>query len=234
MQRILIADDHDFTRIGLAAVLGAAPGCMVVGEVRDGIAAVAAVERLRPDVLILDNHMPGLDGIEAARQVAGLKSACRIIMLTMSGHEACVRAAFRAGIRAYVLKGNAQAEIFAALDALASGEAYLSPSLGDIDAVTRWLQNSAAEQPREDPLASLTTRERMVFFAALRGLTSKQIAAALSISSRTVETHRENMLAKLGVAKIDKLLPRAIAWGLVELDSEGRIVGEAFDPVQLA
>ena len=215
--RILIADDHDIVRLGLVALLDVVEGKTVVGEVCDGIAAVAAVERLRPDVLILDKHMPRLEGIEAARQVAALKTGCQVVMLTMSGDLPGVRHAFQAGIRAYVLKDNVQTEIFAALDALEAGRVYLSPCLGTGSLVLSARGEGAGNPARGDVLACLTDRERLVFFAVVQGLTSKQIAQELSISPRTVETHRCNMMDKLGVPNKDKLLRLAFKKGLVDL-----------------
>ncbi len=215
--RILIADDHDIVRMGLVALLDVVGGKTVVGEVCDGIAAVAAVERLRPDILILDKHMPRLGGIEAARQVAALKTGCQVVMLTMSGDLPSVRRAFQAGIRAYVLKDNVQTEIFAALDALGSGRVYLSPRLGTGSLVLRARGEGGGMPATEDVLARLTNRERLVFFAVVQGLTSKQIAQELSIGKRTVDTHRKNMMDKLGVPNKDKLLRLAFEKGLVDL-----------------
>lgn len=215
MMKILIADDHDLIRVGLASVLEGALGYKVVGEVCDGLAAIAAVERLRPDVLILDNSMPRVGGIEVARQVAGMGAGCRMLMLSMAAEEACVRAAFRAGIRAYVHKENAQEEIFPALQALEFGRLYLSPHLGDCDSIARWLEEPDEVKAGGSVLELLTRRERTVFFAVVDGLTSKQIASELSISPRTVETHRENIKIKLGVPDLHDLLLLAAENGLV-------------------
>ena len=231
MMKILIADDHDVLRFGLVSMLDARPGFKVVGETSDGLSTLAAVERLHPDLLILDNHMPDMEGIEVARQVGAMGAGCRIMMLTMNGSKASVRRAFRAGVRAYILKENAMPEIFTAIEALALGRRYLSPRLGDIDTIMRLAAESESAGGGSNLLARLTPRERTVFHAVVRGRTSAQIADQLTIGVRTVETHRNNMMAKLGVANKDRLLTLAISKGLIELDEEGNIVGEAFGPI---
>lgn len=229
MKKILIADDHDLIRVGLVSLFEKAPAYTVVGETCDGLSTLSAVERLRPDILILDNHMPEMSGIEVARQVAALRTGCRIIMLTMEGQKGFVRGAFQAGVRAYVLKHNANQEIFAALEAVAYDQIYLSPSLGDVDTVSQLL--SEEDRPADDLLASLTDRERAVLSGVLRSLSNEQIASQLVIGRRTVETHRKNMMGKLGVPNKDRLLKLAVAKKWIELDGEGNILGEPFDQV---
>jgi DNA-binding NarL/FixJ family response regulator len=232
MKKILIADDHDLIRVGLVSLFEKSTVYTVVGETCDGPSTISAVERLRPDVLILDNHMPGMGGIEVARQVAALRIGCRIIMLTMEGQMGFVRGAFQAGVRAYVLKHNANEEIFAALEAVRYDQVYLSPSLGDIDTLSQLLAEE--DQPADGLLASLTDRERAVLAGVLRSRSNQQIADQLVIGRRTVETHRKNLMGKLGVPNKDKLLKLAVAKKWIELDGEGNILGEPFDQITAA
>jgi DNA-binding NarL/FixJ family response regulator len=234
MKKILIADDHDIVRVGINSILADLPGVIVIGETRDGIETLDAVERLRPDILILDNQMPGMDGIEVARQLDRMKAACQIVMLTMSGAKAFVRGAFEAGVQAYILKGKVKTELLAALEAIEYGDIYLSPDLGDVDTVRWLLSENEPSTGTEEMLARLTLRERQVLIAVVRGLSNSEIATRLTIGVRTVETHRKNLMVKLGVESKDKLLMLAIARGLVELDDHGNIIGEGFDLIQIS
>lgn len=225
IHKLVIADDHDIVRQGLVAMINKKKGMKVVAEAVDGLSAVNLTDLHRPDFLVVDNHMPGHSGIEVAHQltVRGLDTA--IIMLTMHGHKEYVRKAFQAGVKAYVLKDNVAVELFAAIETVDRGERYLSGALGD-QMVIADLLAATGDQEEDDPLSELTERERTVFHGVVRGMKNIEIAKALSVSSRTVETHRENMMMKLGIPKKSKLVSFAIATGIVEIDQEGNILGE--------
>jgi two-component system response regulator NreC len=220
--RVLIADDHLLLRRGLAGLL-IESGYQVVAEAASGLEALVAAERCRPELAVLDHHMPWMDGIETARQLRIGQPGCRVVILTMEGQREVVRRAFRAGAQAYVLKSNAQDEVLAALLAVGRGERYLSPGLGDERLVARLLVETG-ELP--DPRHRLTARERMVLAGVLRGWSNQQIAEQAVLGVRTVETHRGHMMEKLGVSGRDQLLRLAIARGWVSLDGEGNILGE--------
>ncbi|MCB2160569.1 response regulator transcription factor [bacterium] len=223
---VVIADDHDIVRAGLVSMLSSQPQFVVLAESCNGFEAVEMADLHKPDILIADNQMPGHDGIEVARHLRERGHHLSIIMLTMYGHHAYVRRAFRAGINGYVLKDHVASEILPAIEAVLQGDKYLSSRLGDAMTIDRLL--SQTEYKDEDPLWNLTERERTVFHGVIRGMSNLRIAEALTISPRTVETHRMNMMAKLGIPTKDRLIVFAIAKGLIEIDTEGNIFGEPF------
>ena len=215
MVTILIADDHDVVRLGLRRLLEAESDLAVVGEVADGLQAVAEVERLRPDVLILDLMMPGLNGVEVIRQLSKRVPATRIVVLSMHANEAYVVEALRNGASAYVLKGSAGVDVVEAVRAALNGEQFLSPPLsgGAIQAYIEKAKRSAA-----DAYDSLTTREREVLQLGAQGRTNAEIAERLCISRRTVETHRANGFQKLGLRNQTDLVRFALRRGIVRIE----------------
>jgi len=209
--RIVVADDHQIVRQGLRAALEAAGDCSVVAEAGTGLEVPALVERLRPDVLILDLMMPGLNGLEVTRQVHRKHPGIKIVILSMHGTEAYVLEALRSGAAAYVLKSGSSAELLAAVRAVMTGARYLSPPLSEraIEAYAQLAQGGT------DPYDTLTTREREVLQLAAEGVASQAIAARLGISPRTVETHRANLMRKLGIAGQTELIRYAIRRGIL-------------------
>jgi two-component system response regulator NreC len=195
MITIVIADDHQMMRQGLCSLLGAQPDFQVVGDAGDGEAAVKLVEELHPDVLVLDMVMPGINGIEVTRRVRKLSSACAIVILSMYGAEGYVREAIQAGARGYVLKKDFAEELASAVREVLAGRNYISPSL------TQKASDSYAGISRSQvlPYQTLTARERQVLHMVAAGGTSVEIAAQLSVSQRTVEFHRANIMRKLGM-----------------------------------
>jgi len=207
----VIADDHEIVRRGLRGVLQT-EGCTVVGEAADGLAAAQLVEKNRPALLILDLNMPRLHGLEVLRQVRVSSPQTRVIVLSMHNDEAYVIEALRAGAMAYILKGSESLEIAQALKEVLAGRRFLSAPLSE------WAINALLTKPANeaDPLSSLTQRERMVVQLAAEGMSNAEIAEKLFISPRTAETHRTNLLRKLGLQTQTDLVRFAIRKGMIQ------------------
>jgi DNA-binding NarL/FixJ family response regulator len=210
--RVLIVDDQPLARAGFRAVLEAAVGIEVAGEAADGEAAVEAARRDRPDVVLMDIRMPGLDGIEATRQMPGQK----VLILTTFGLDEYIVEALRAGASGFLLKDAPVEELLAAIRAVAAGDAQLSP------AVTRRLLNQVARRlpapvPRDDDgLAELTPRELEVLRLIAGGFSNAEIAEALVVSDPTVKSHVSSLLGKLGLRDRVQAVIYAYEHGLVQ------------------
>jgi RNA polymerase sigma factor (sigma-70 family) len=206
--RVLVVDDHAFVREGLRAFLDLQDGIEVVGEAADGEEAIAAADRLRPDVVLLDLVMPGrLDGVAAIRVLRERLTAARAIVLTSFLDDDKLLPALRAGAAGYLLKNSAPAEVARAVHAARAGEAVLDPS-----AAARLIEALARV---EEPLDTLTPREREVLVLLGRGFPNKQIARELGLAEKTVKTHVGHVLAKLGVADRTQAAVVAVRAGLV-------------------
>src|SRR5262245_41807748 len=209
---LLLADDHQIVRQGLRALLKTVADFRLVGEASDGVEAVRMVERLAPDVLVLDLMMPGLNGMEVARQVARRAPRTRVVILSMHSNEAYVVEALRAGAMAYVLKESGADELVQAIREVAAGRRYLSPPFSEhaIHAYRRKAEGTAL-----DPYHKLTFREREVLQMTAEGLSGNEISEKLFISPRTVESHRANLMRKLGVRNQKELIRYAVQRGVV-------------------
>jgi DNA-binding NarL/FixJ family response regulator len=203
--RVVIADDHAVVREGLRALVDAQPGLRVVGEAGDGQQAWQCARALGPDVLLLDLSMPGVGGAEAAERVARDCPGVRVLVLTMHEERGYVTRLLRLGVAGYVLKRTASAELVRAIRTVAGGGTYVDPSLAGA-----LLVEPAA---RGAGTADLTGREAEVLRLVARGHSNKEIAAALEISVKTVETHKANGMAKLGVTTRAALVRFALAEG---------------------
>jgi two-component system response regulator NreC len=212
MINIVLADDHQVVRKGLNALLSAETDFSIVGEAGDGLETVQLVERLRPDILVLDLMMSGINGLEVTRQLnkKGVKTG--IVILSMHNNEAYVLEALRSGARAYILKDSPPEELTRAIREVSSGRRYLSSPLTEraIEAYTQ-----RAEVRPIDPYEQLTTREREILQLAAQGCTNAEIASRLYISPRTVETHRTNLMRKLGLHNHTQLIQFAIQHGII-------------------
>jgi DNA-binding NarL/FixJ family response regulator len=209
---IVLADDHPIVRQGLRALLEAERDFQVVGEAGDGLEAVALVERVKPDVLVLDLMMPGLAGLQVARQVRQRSPQTRIVILSMHADEGYVLEALTAGASAYVLKKSTTGDLVKAIRDAIAGRRFLSPPLSDrlIDAYVE----KAKGEPL-DPYNTLTTREREVLQLAAEGHPNAAIATRLSISPRTVEMHRASLMRKLGLQNQVELVRYALQRGIL-------------------
>ncbi len=212
---IVLADDHSVVRAGVRSLLERELPCIVVGEASNGPEALALAERLQPDLLVVDLMMPGLSGLEVARQARQATPATRIVILSMHADESYVREALRVGVTAYVLKEALSTDFLYALQQAASGRRYLSPPLSEkaLDAYA----NQAAETAL-DLYETLTSREREILYLAAQGMTSAEIAERLMIGIRTVDTHRASMMRKLGLHTPLDLIRYAVRRGIVSLD----------------
>jgi two-component system, NarL family, response regulator NreC len=212
---LVLADDHPVVRQGLRALLEAEPGFHIVGEADDGVAAAQLAERLKPDVLLVDVMMPGLNGLEVTRQVRQRCPWTRVIVLSMHANEAYVLEALRHGAAGYVLKESSTAELVQAVRTVVAGRRHLSPPLSE-RAIEAYAQK-AAPSPL-DIYETLTTREREVLQMAAEGRRNSEIAARLAISPRTAETHRTHLMRKLGLHNQADLIRYALRRGLVPLE----------------
>lgn len=208
MIRIVFADDHAIVREGLVPLIAAQPGLSVVGEADDGYNALEVIERLKPDIAVLDIMMPGLGGIEVARRVRDCSPGTRVIILSAYSEERHVLDALRAGVRAYVLKEARPRDLVTAITEVAAGRRYLSPPL--LEAALDAYIEKARRARTGDRSEHLTDREREVLHLTAQGKTAGQVARALGISARTVETHRANLMRKLGVRNRSDLVRYAI------------------------
>lgn len=210
--RILLADDHQVVRLGLRALLDAEPDFQVVGEAADGLEVVPLVERLQPNVLVLDLMMPGLNGRDITPLVTHRWPDTRVVILSMHANEAYVVEALRNGATAYVLKGSHAAELVHAVREVTAGRHYLSPPLSE-RAIESYLER--AETRTLDVYETLTTREREVLHLAAAGRRNAEIAARLFVSSRTIETHRTNLMRKLALHSQTELVHYAFRRGIL-------------------
>jgi two-component system response regulator NreC len=215
MTSIVLADDHQVVRQGLRALLEAEPDFSLVGEAGDGLETAQLIERLEPDVLIIDLMMPNLNGLEVTRQVSQRWPRTRVVILSMHANEAYVLEALRNGAAGYVLKDSSAADLVKAVREVVAGRRYLSPPLSE-RAIEAYLHK--AQSAELDPYETLTTREREVLHLAAEGHSNAEIAARLSISPRTAETHRANMMRKLNLHTQTDLIRYALRRGILPME----------------
>jgi len=213
---IVLADDHPVVRAGVRNLLEAEPDMRVIGEVHEALRVESEVERLRPDVLVLDLLMPDLSGLEVARRVTKRTPGTRIVILSMHANEAYVVEALRNGALGYVLKGAPPQSLVDGIRAVSVGQRYLSPPLAA--AVIDAYLARAGGAPL-DEYETLTGREREVLHLVAQGSSSAEVAARLFISPRTVETHRANIMRKLGLRSQGELIRYAMRRGIIEPQS---------------
>jgi DNA-binding NarL/FixJ family response regulator len=213
--RVLIVDDHRIMREGLRALLGKQGAYLVVGEAEDGRKAVELAARLRPDVVIMDLTMPGLNGIEATRQIVAANPGMKVIALSIHSDRRFVRQVFEAGATGYLLKEGAFEELARAIHTVADGRAFVSPGIAGvlIDDLVRRM--AGKETPAG--VRALSGREKEVLQLLAEGKSTKEIAAILQVGGKTVETHRRQIMLKLQLDSIAELTKYAIREGLTSL-----------------
>jgi two-component system response regulator NreC len=209
--RIVLADDHTILRQGLKSLLVEEPDFQILGEASDGQEAMQLVERLKPDVLVVDVMMPGMNGLEVTRQVHERCPEIKIIVLSMHAREAYVLEAIRNGALAYVLKDSQATDLINAIRMVIKGRRFLSPPL------TERLLSDYFEKAQQvsDPFDALTAREREVFQFVAEGLTSAEIGEWMSISPRTVDVYRGNIMHKLNLKSQTDLIRLALKRGIL-------------------
>lgn len=196
--RVLLVDDHALFREGLAGIIGAQPDMQVVGEANDGLEAIVKARELKPDLVLMDVQMPGVDGLEATRQIKQALPEATIVILTVRDDDEKLFEALKGGAQGYLLKDIRSQDMLAMLRNALRGEAALSPALaGRVLAEFRRLSRHGGPGREDD--TSLTEREQQVLLEVSKGATDKEIADALSISLNTVKSHIRNILAKLQV-----------------------------------
>jgi two-component system, NarL family, nitrate/nitrite response regulator NarL len=214
--KVLIVDDHPVVRKGLWSCLSGKPNLKVVGEAADGAEALKKARALKPDIVLLDISMPHMDGMQVAELLRKEADGAKILALSMHCNRDYIQRVIKAGARGYVLKDATPEELTKAIEAVSAGETFFSPSAAHL-ALNELLHPS--DKPSN--LGRLSQRERQVLILIAGGGSNKEIAHHLDIGVRTIETHRERIMRKLGIRSVAGLTKFAIAHGLVSLDSTG-------------
>lgn len=210
--RVLLADDHPIVLQGLHRLLESRSEFLVVGESGDGLEVLPLVELYKPDILIVDLMMPGLNGLEVTRQVCQRVKDTRVIILSMHKDEGYVIEGLRHGAMGYVLKDTAPAELVEAIHRVMLGYRYLSPVIAEKFHAHLLIHN---DEPSQDPFDQLTNREHEVLQLVAEGYSGQEIAKRLSISPRTVEQHRANIMRKLGLQNQREIVRYAVKKGIL-------------------
>lgn len=206
--RVLLADDHGLLRKGVRSVIAQDPNIMISGEASDGSEAVRLADELSPDVVVMDVAMPGLNGLDAAALITRKERRIGVIVLTMYSDEEYLVRALSAGVRGYLLKDSAEPDLIRAVRAVAEGHTFFSPAISDMlfdDYVLRLQRREV-----QDSYDLLTDREKQVLQLLAEGKTNKEVATDLSLGVSTVETHRMNLMKKLGLRNTAELVLYAV------------------------
>ncbi len=221
MLRILIADDHEVARRGIRALLESHPGWEVCAEAKDGRETVELAASIRPDLILLDIGMPNLNGLEAARQILATSPEVAILILTMHDSDNVVREVLRAGARGFLLKSDAGRDLVAAVEALQLQRTFFTTRVSQMvldGFLDREKRDNSSEREEEEVTGDvLTSREREVIQLLAEGKTSKEVAVTLNLSVKTAETHRTNLMRKLGLHSVADLTRYAVRNGIVQV-----------------
>jgi DNA-binding NarL/FixJ family response regulator len=212
--RVMLADDHSLVRAGIRSLLGAMAGVQVVGEAASGEEALELAAREQPDVVLMDIAMRGMTGLEAAASLRAHHPGIRVVILSMHSGEEYVLQALRAGAAGYLLKDAATGELELALRSVMRGESWLSPAVSR-QVVEGYVQRAGAESAPE----LLTARQREVLRLIADGKSTKEIAFLLNVSGKTIETHRAQIMERLGIRDVPGLVRYALRTGLVPPDA---------------
>lgn len=211
--RVLLVDDHIVLRDGLKSLLNHESDIEVIGDVGDGREAISAVESLQPDVILTDISMPGLNGIESVRMLRHEHPTLKIIILSMHSGQEYVLQSLQAGANGYVVKQADASEVLAAIRSVMAGGAYLSPTISK-----HLINDYLSQTPEEISGPKLTTREREVAQLIAEGQSTREISETLTISVKTVETHRMNIMKKLNAKSATDIIKYALKKGWISLD----------------
>jgi DNA-binding NarL/FixJ family response regulator len=210
-----LADDHKIIRDGLRSLLGKEEDMVVVAEAENGRKALKLTRKLSPDVIIMDVSMPDLNGIDAARQIIGEQPGLKIVALSMHSEKQFVEGMLKAGVSGYLLKDTAFEELIKAIRVVCAGKKYLSPDVTDI-VLNEFISPTITTD--DQSATALTTREREVLQLIAEGRSTKEVAGKLHISVKTVETHRKNIMDKLGLHTVAELTKYAVREGITSLE----------------
>jgi DNA-binding NarL/FixJ family response regulator len=210
--RIVLADDHDVVRAGIRGILAKQTNVEVVGEASNGREALQMARDLQPNIIVMDIAMPELNGLEATRQIVAAQVDVKVLILSMHSSRQFVSEVLKAGASGYLLKNNALRELPIAINAVANGKVYLSPGVAEL-VVEDYVRHVPATG-----FATLSAREREVLQLLAEGKTSKEIANSLTVSVKTVESHRSQIMDKLGIRTVAELTKFAVREGLTPLD----------------
>jgi len=211
--RILVADDHEVVREGVKALLATRRDWEVCGEATSGAEAVKKAAALHPDIVVLDLGMPGLNGLDAARQILAARPEAQVLFLTLHESEQLVREVLATGARGYVLKSDAAQDLVTGIEALGRGRPFISARVSELVLDD---YRTSTRRGRHVPGHGLTPREEEVLRLVADGKTSRQVAGALGIGLKTVETHRLHVMRKLGLHSVGELVRFAVRHGLIE------------------
>src|SRR6202165_1584068 len=215
--RILIADDHEVVRRGLCTLLQSHEGWEICGEAKDGRETVEKAKQVKPDVVILDVGMPNLNGLAATRQLLQQNPQQKVIVLTITDSDQVIREALDAGARGFVLKSDAARDLVSAGEALQNKRMFFTPRVNDL-VLAGFLEKGQTVSRNEAPkLPTLTAREREITQLLAEGNSSKEVASLLNLSTKTVETHRSNIMRKLSLHSIRDLVVYAIKNNIIQI-----------------
>jgi DNA-binding NarL/FixJ family response regulator len=214
--RILVADDHEIVRRGLVSLLKSHAGWDVCGEARDGREAVDKAKALRPDIIILDIGMPNLNGLEATRQMLHHNPQSKVLILTITDVDEVVRAVLDAGARGFVLKSDAARDLVVAVEALRSDKTFFTSRVAEM-VLGGYLGRGEPTADGKSSLPALTPREREVVQLLAEGKSTKEVACHLDLSVKTAETHRSNIMRKLGLHSVSELVLYAVRNNIVQV-----------------
>lgn len=214
--RILIADDHELLRRGVRSLLEAEPGWKVVGEASNGLEASEKARELKPEVIVLDISMPRLNGLEAARRIKKILPDAKILILTIHDNEELARAVLEAGARGYVFKSDTGRDLVVAIEALCKNKTFFTPRVDQM-MLDSFLQDGPAAKTVERPGDRLTSRQREIVQLLAEGKTNKEVASMLNVSVKTIETHRANVMKKLGCRSVSELILYAVRNKIIQV-----------------
>jgi DNA-binding NarL/FixJ family response regulator len=227
--RILIANDHEVVRRGLCTLLQSHEGWEICGEATDGRAAVEKAKELKPDVVIVDIGMPSLNGLAATRQLVQQDPHCKVIVLTITDSDQVIREALDAGARGFVLKSDAARDLVTAVEALQRNRMFFTPRVNDM-VLAGFLDRGNGTRNTPPRLPHLTPREREVIQLLAEGKSSKEVASVLNLSTKTAETHRSNIMRKLGFHSIRDLVVYAVKNNIIQVQIPTHISATGEDP----
>ena len=212
--RIIIAEDHTILREGLKALLSQNPDCEIIGEAQDGKEAIQIAEKFKPDLILTDLSMPRMNGMEAIREIKRISPLSKILVLTVHKTEEYILSTFQAGADGYLLKDSTHSELVMAVDKVLSGKRYITPEISE-KVIEGYLEGRGTLK-NQTSWETLTQREREILKLIAEGYKSKEIADLLSISQKTVEKHRSNLMEKLDLHNVQALTTFAIEKGLID------------------